>query len=156
MLHGFLPYSRSGFMMDLVVVAMAVVLPILTWSLYLVRVKKQYEKHAKIQLFLATSLLLVVVLFEIDVRLNGWVQFAKISSYYNTWLFPVMWFHLVIAVSTTLLWGVTVWTAIKNFPTPARPNGFSGFHKKIAMTAAIGMYMTASTGWIFYYMAFVA
>jgi hypothetical protein len=43
-----------------------------------------------------------------------------------------------------------------NFPRPAGPNHHSRFHKRWGTVAAIDMVMTTLTGWVFYWLAFVA
>jgi putative membrane protein len=75
--------TRGSLMLDIVVVAMAVILPVLAYSIYLVRVRRRYELHKRIQLVLAVVLLVTVVLFEADVRINGWRDRAEPSPYYD-------------------------------------------------------------------------
>ncbi|MDZ4818625.1 MAG: DUF420 domain-containing protein, partial [Planctomycetota bacterium] len=92
----------------------------------------------------------------VDVRLHGWRQNAEASPYYTTWLNPVLYVHLAFAISTTLLWIYTIVTAVRRFARPAAPGPYSAQHKRVAKAAALGMCLTAVTGWIFYWMAFVA
>ena len=55
-------------MLDLVVVAMAVLLPALAISIGLVRIGRRYAVHKRIQVALASLLAVTIVLFEIDLR----------------------------------------------------------------------------------------
>lgn len=153
---GIVPFSRASLMMDVVALAMFAVIPVMIWSIYLVACQKRYELHKIVQLSLGGLLLFAVVLFEVDVRLNGWRQNALVSPYYTTWLNPVLYAHLFFAISTTLLWIYTIVGAVRRFARPASPGGYSGHHKRVAKAAALGMCMTALTGWVFYWMAFVA
>jgi hypothetical protein len=43
-----------------------------------------------------------------------------------------------------------------NFPCPPAPGPHSPWHIRWAKVAAIDMLMTAITGWLFYWLAFVA
>ncbi|MFO0947844.1 MAG: DUF420 domain-containing protein [Planctomycetota bacterium] len=153
---GFLPYSRASFMLDFVAVAMFLILPILTFSIYLVKSRKNYRLHKQLQVFLGALLLVAVALFELDIRIHGWRHLAEPSPYYHTALFPVLYVHLFFAVSTSLLWVVTIVHALRVIPSPPAPGPWSKAHKRLAIPAALTMYTTAITGWTFYYMAFVA
>jgi len=152
---GFLGY-RGTFMLDLVVVAMVLVLPVLSVSIYVVKFRQAYQLHKQLQILLGMVLLATVLVFEFDVRIFGWKHKAEPSIYYNTWLFPVFYTHLAISVSTTLLWIWVTWRALLNFPSPPVPCAYSRTHLPQAKLAGVGMFLTAITGWIFYYMAFVA
>ena len=159
MLDGFVRYllpSRATFMLDVVAVAMFLIIPALSYSLYLVKVHRDFKTHKAIQLGLGVVLLAAVTLFEIDIRLHGWRHLATASPYYDAGLFPVLYVHLFFAVSTTVLWGFTIVDALRKFPSPIQPSPYGEFHKRIAWLAAIGMYCTSVTGWTFYYMAFMA
>ncbi len=143
-------------MLDLVVVAMALVLPVMGYSIKLVKEKRAYELHKKIQLLLGIVLLIAVIAFEVEMRIVGWTHLAESSPYFPSPLFPFLYGHILIATTTTVLWILTIFGALKNFPKPPRPADYSARHKKLGKASAIGMTLTAVTGWIFYYMAFIA
>ncbi len=153
---GFIPFSRASLMMDVVALAMFAVVPVLLWSIYIVAYRRRYELHRKTQLWLGGLLLVAVVLFELDVRLHGWRQNALASPYYANGLNPVLYVHLFFAVSTCLLWIYTIIGAIRRFPKPAAPGAYGSHHRRVAKVAAVGMCLTAVTGWTFYWMAFIA
>lgn len=160
MMPGFLG-TRATFMFDFVVVAMAAILPILGWSVYLVKYRRAYALHRVVQLVLAVVLLVAVAAFEIDVRLAqgtdySWSSLAKASPFYDSGLYPLLYFHLTCSISTVVLWIAIVVLALRNFPAPPEPNGHSALHRPLGWAGVVGMTLTAVTGWIFYYMAFVA
>ena len=64
--------------------------------------------------------------------------------------------HLVFATTTFVLWLAVILRALWNFPRPPSPNDHSRFHKRWGTVAAIDMVMTTLTGWVFYWLAFVA
>ena len=155
-MDGFLPFSRASFMLDVVALGMLLVIPILTFSIYWVRLKKAYHFHRQVQSIMAGVLLFVVVCFEIEIRLFGWQQYATVSPFYETYLYPFLTFHVIVACITTVFWVLTVYKAVRHFPKQTAPNKHSFKHKKLARMAALSMYLTAITGWIFYWMAFIA
>jgi putative membrane protein len=152
---GFLTFARGSFMLDFVVVAMTIVIPILAYSIYLVKVHRKYEAHRRIQMGLGIVLGVAVTAFEIDIRLNGWEHLAEPSIHFATWVYPALYIHLFFAVGTLIGWIVTIVAAQKHFPSPVRPGSHSKFHLRWARASAFGMLMTAVTGWVFYYLAFV-
>lgn len=158
-IDGFLG-TRASLMVDIVVVAMAVVLPALAWSIYQVKYRRKYALHKTVQLTLGWVLLIAVTAFEIDIQyLSIWRERATESPYYSeawnqgavNWALNV---HLVFAVSTALLWVFVIVQAVRKFPNPPTPNAYSQRHIFWAQLAAIDMVLTTLTGWVFYYLAF--
>lgn len=152
--------TRGTLMLDLVVVAMAITLPALACSIYLVRARKQYAAHMRIQLILSAVLLVAIALFELEMRLVGWEQRAADSPWsragrWNDIVEYLLIIHLLAAIPTFFVWAAVVVRAIRNFPRPPGPNAHSRSHRVWGRLAAIGMALTTVTGWLFYYAAFV-
>jgi hypothetical protein len=59
-------------------------------------------------------------------------------------------------VSSALLWVAVVVRALRNFPNPPQPGSHSSWHIFWGWAAAIDLVCTAVTGWLFYWLAFVA
>jgi putative membrane protein len=154
-LDGFLG-TRASLMLDVVFLAMFAVVPVMGWSIYLVKYRRRFLLHKRIQLALALVLLATVVLFEGDMRINGWIERAKASPYFETWVQRSLSVHLVFAVSTALLWIFVTVRALRRFPCPPTPNDHSRSHIFWGKLAAIDMLCTAITGWAFYWLAFVS
>jgi hypothetical protein len=159
-IDGFLGF-RGSLMLDVVFVAMFAVLPALGISIYLVK-QGRFELHKKLQLTLGIVLLLTVIAFEVDMRLNEWTKRAVPSPYFSLdakWSCPAgvaLIIHLFFAIPTTLLWAVVTVQALRKFPNPSQPGKHSASHKFWGWLAVLEMFGTALTGWIFYYLAFVA
>ncbi len=161
-IDGFLG-TRASIMLDVVFLAMFVVVPAMGVSIYLVRYHRNYAMHKTIQLTLGGVLLIAVTAFEVDMQfITDWQLRAAPSPYFsldNKWGSPVgiaLLVHLLFAVPTTVLWVVTIVQALRHFPSPPYPNSYSPRHVLWGRAAAIEMLMTAITGWVFYYLAFVA
>jgi hypothetical protein len=158
-LQGFLG-TRGSLMLDVVFLAMFLVVPAMAVSIYLVRVRRRYVLHKQIQTTLATVLLVAVLAFELDMRFgSGWRERASPSPYWTEG-FNLIWqalvIHLLFAVPTLFLWIAVIVQAYRKFPAPPLPGVHSASHRFWGWLAAIGMTMTAVTGWIFYWLAFVA
>ena len=159
-LNGFLG-TRASLMLDVVFLAMFAVMPVLIVSVWLVRYRRNFLWHKRLQLVLAAVLGVAVTAFEIDIRLHGWRDRAAASPFYGSptehgLLFTGLYIHLFFAVSTTVLWIVVIVRALRRFPVPPQPSEHSGSHIFWARLAAIDMGLTSVTGWTFYYLAFVA
>src|SRR5262245_15244636 len=159
---GFLPLGRGSLMLDVVFLAMFAVVPLLLVSIYLVKYQRRYSLHKKLQLAMAAVLLIAVLLFEIDIRVNGWEERAEPSPYFdaaNKFTCPAglsLVVHLSFAVPTLVLWIVVVVQALRKFSRPPAPGSHSRWHARWGLLAAGGMVLTAVTGWLFYWLAFVA
>jgi hypothetical protein len=148
-------------MIDLVFTAMIVIVPILWTSVWFAHRKKNYERHKWTQIVLATVLGVTVLAFEIEMRLSGWRHLAEPSPFWksgvgNDWIDYSLLVHLLFAIPTPFLWIVIIVRALRGFPVPAQPSGHSGTHKFWGQLGVFSMTATAITGWVFYYLAFVA
>ena len=159
MSDGFLGYKTS-FMLDLVACALVIVVPLLVYSLYLVKVKKAYTAHRNLQIALGIILLVTVGLFEIDLQWvqGGWekvVAKREISANQLAASRSMLHWHLLFAITTPLLWGATLFLAIKRFDSPPTPGSHSRLHKTLGWLSTIDITLTSITGLMFYYMAFM-
>jgi putative membrane protein len=162
-IDGFLG-TRGSLMLDVVFLAMFAVVPLLLFSVYLVRYRRLFQLHKWLQLGTGIVLLIAVTAFEVDMRFitREWALRAAPSPYFdvdNRWGCPVgisIIIHLLFAVPTLLLWIYVNVQAVRKFAAPPQPNAYSHAHMLWGRAAGIGMLMTAVTGWIYYYLAFVA
>ena len=178
-IDGFLG-TRASLMLDVVFLAMFAIIPALGWSIWLVKYRRNYLLHKRIQVVLMVVLGIAVTLFELDVRFfSGWRERAEVSPYYASvesagpvwdaiflnllrrpttpgWVFRTLLIHLVFAVTTAILWGWVGVRALRRYPHPPVPGPHSRSHVFWGKIAAWDMLLTAVTGWIFYWLAFVA
>jgi uncharacterized membrane protein YozB (DUF420 family) len=153
-INGFLG-SRASIMLDVVFLAMFLVLPVLGVSIGLARFGKQYTWHKRIQITLAVVLLAAVAAFEIDMQfVSGWQTRAMPSPYWPVGVKTSLYIHLIFSISTFFLWLYVVIGALRNVPQPPAPSAYSRRHIFWARLAAIDLFLTAVTGWIFYWLAF--
>jgi len=159
-LDGFLG-NRASLMLDVVFLAMFAVVPVMGWSIYQVRCRHRYALHMRVQVALGLVLMFAVTLFEIDMRVNGWRERAAASPYYSENMREglvnvALWLHLIFAISSFVLWVFVIVQALRKLPRPPKPNEYGPQHRFWARIAAVDMCLTAVTGWVFYWLAFVA
>ena len=157
-MDGFLG-TRASIGMDVVLVGLWLLLPVLAWSIVLVR-RGKYATHKTLQLVIAGALLAAIVVFEIDVRLISDWKVRAAAAGQNPWwpvgVLTALGIHLVFAVSTLVLWVWVVWEAFLRFPVPPTPGTHGPRHRVMARLAALDLVLTAVTGTVFYWLAFVA
>jgi len=161
-LDGFLG-TRGSLMLDVVFLAMFAVVPLLGLSIYLVKFRRAYDLHKKMQLGMGVILLLAVAAFEIDMQfITEWELRAEPSPYFDAahkWSCPAgiaLLIHLCFSVPTFGLWIYVLVQAVRKFSHPPQPGPHSPSHILWGKLASYGMLLTAITGWIFYWLAFVA
>ncbi|WP_141732951.1 DUF420 domain-containing protein [Oligoflexus tunisiensis] len=154
-MDGFLPFSRASFVLDFIAVAMAAVIPVMMISLFQVRKRKNIDLHRRLQIILGVVLGLAILIFELDMRLYGWRQYAEPSPYYDTLVMPALLVHLVFAIPTLLLWIFTIFMALRH-----RIHTSTGKHrirhKLFGRLSAYAMLGTTVSGWLFFWLAFMA
>ncbi|MCA8988616.1 MAG: DUF420 domain-containing protein [Planctomycetaceae bacterium] len=160
---GFLGYD-SSLMLDVVVCALVLVVPVLVYSISLAKFSKKFGLHKAIQLGLGVALLLTVALFEIDIRMHGgWQNIVnkdpaspRVSPEQLQLISQSLTVHLVFAISTPVLWIWTTVEALRRFPDPTAPSAYSRRHKTLAWLTTVDLVLTSATGLLFYYLAFIA
>ncbi|TWT64167.1 DUF420 domain-containing protein [Rubinisphaera italica] len=161
--RGFLGYDAS-FMLDVVVCALILLVPLLVYSIWLVKYRHKYGKHKVAQLLMGLLLLTAVGLFEIDMQLHGgWKNIInkdpaapRMSTAELADVSQILRIHLIFAISTPILWIWTTYEALRRFPDPIKPGPYSKRHKTLAWLSTIDLVLTSITGLIFYYYAFIA
>jgi putative membrane protein len=155
-IDGFLG-TRGSLGMDVLVVGLLAVLPLLAWSIHVVRTRRDYVTHKRLQLAIAAALLVCIVIFEIDVRLvSDWKERARPSPWWPGGVLTMLGIHLIFAVSTLVLWVWTIWEGLVRFPSPPVPGSHGGRHRVMGRLAALDLVVTTITGLLFYWLAFIA
>jgi uncharacterized membrane protein YozB (DUF420 family) len=141
--RGFLG-TRADILLDLVIVSLVVVVPVLLYSWVQVR-RKNYRVHKVVQLTLLIVLGVAVGAFEANMRMLGGIfEATRASSYSGTatlnfWIY----FHTLLAITTTLVWLVLAIVSVRRFPKPPQPNEFGPMHRR---WGRIGMVIMGLTG----------
>lgn len=154
-MEAFLPLSRASFVLNFIALAMAGVIPVMLFSIFQVRRRKNYVLHKRLQILLGVVLGLAILVFELDMRLYGWRQYAESSPYYQTLVFPALIVHLVFAIPTLFLWIYTIFMALRHRITE-EAGKYRTQHIFFGKLSAYAMIGTTLSGWLFFWLAFMA
>jgi putative membrane protein len=160
MTDGFLGY-RTSLMLDVVVCALAVLVPLLLFSLYQVKVCKNYLLHRNLQILLGAVLFLAVGLFEVDMRMQGGIdailgkRLIPLTSQQRAMFDMVLYTHLFFAITTPFVWIATIAHGLWYFDSPPTPGPASQRHKWLGWTASADITLTSISGLLVYYFGFV-
>ncbi len=139
--------TRAPLFMDEVTLIVAL-LPILLYSAIKLAQKKHYKAHMLMQIFLYVTSLAVVLYFEAGVRAaGGFEAYEEASGVGHHYLFAVLILHIAIAVSTTIFWTFTIFSAKKELRL--------GRHKRDGLITFSGVTLTSLTGIWVYLLLFV-
>jgi len=134
--------TRSPFFMDFVTLIVALLPFLVAGAITLARFKK-YKLHALAQTIIFIFSVIVLVYFEIGVRVGGGFKaFMEGSSVSHNYAFFVLLLHIAIAVITLILWATSLIRA-KHFLK-------TGVHKLMGKIAFIGIVFTSLSGiWVY-------
>lgn len=120
--------------------------------------KGDLAKHAKIHKILFVSCMIALVFLEMQIRLSGGSgSIVKHSEYYNTSFFKnVLFYHIIGAVLTYLIWAITIIATSLAFKKNNRLNSrFSKTHRFLGKVTFFGLIYTAVTALAVYLMTFI-
>lgn len=128
-------------------------------SLYAVSLikKRDFGTHIKIQKRLFWTCIIALVILEVQIRVSGGSGSLVSNSEYTGTVFfkSLLIAHIIGAVITYIIWGVTVYGANKNLVKKRTlPGKYSSSHKKLGYITIIGLFYTALTAAVVCTMAF--
>ncbi len=149
---GFLGTS-APFYMDLVTLYFAL-LPLLLGFAISFAIRGQYDAHYRMQLSVFVLTLLMVVVFEVGVRISGgFLAFMEKSQASHDMMVLLLVVHIIVALISVVLWSALIYGAIKRNRIEALP--MTPAHKKVGYYVFAGMSLTAVMGVSIYYFLFV-
>ena len=129
-------------------------------SLYAVSLikKNQHQKHIKIQKGLFWICVTGVLVLELQIRLAGGSGgLVKDSPYLHTSFFKTtLTAHIIGAILTYIIWAITIFTTSRKYKKKINfPGSFSAAHKRLGVLTIVGLFYTAITAFMVFYMAFL-
>jgi uncharacterized membrane protein YozB (DUF420 family) len=143
--------TRADLITDVVVVGFVAIPPLLWWSAMRAR-RGDHRLHRAVQTATLAVLSVLLVLFELNIRLRG--ESVFLSGGAGAGLRASLYVHLAIAVSTFLVWVALV---LISWPRLGKvlPGRFSPGHRRLGRAVIAGTVLTALTGAALYVAAFV-
>ena len=149
---GFLGTSAPLYM-DIVTLYFAI-LPFLLAIAIRFAIKGQYEAHYKMQLWTFVTTLLIVVVFEVGVRISGgFLSFMEASNADYSLMVAFLIFHVFVAIVSVVVWSALIYGAVRRYRLEDQPQLPS--HKKIGKWVFAGVSATSIMGLMIYYFLFV-
>ena len=153
-LPGFLG-TKALFFMDIVTIYFAL-LPFLLALSIRFAIKKQYTLHFKSQFFLLAFTLLIVVIFEIGVRISGgFLEYAQHSALNYNFLLIFLIIHIIIALAAVAGWIYLIISSYKDFKNHVEGTPFMPKHKLIARSIFAALTLTSLMGVLIYLFLFI-
>lgn len=151
---GFLGTSAPLYL-DIVTVYFAF-LPLLLGGSVFLAVKKQLEAHYRSQIVIFIITVVMVLVFEIGVRLDGgFVAYAQGSTLSMAFLSIFLGVHIAIAVISVILWVITLYTSLREYHSTMDSVEFADRHKKKTYLLFAGLTVTSIMGVMIYLFLFL-
>ena len=147
--------TRGDLVFDLVITSLVAVVPLLFRSRALAR-EGRWLEHKRVQVGLAALLLLVLVIFETNLQLQGGIfELARPSRYSGTRVLSLaVYGHLLFSFSSAALWVLLIAASLVKFEKVPKPNAFSRFHRIAGTLAMWDLILTGFTGVALYIVVF--
>ena len=143
-MQGFLGTS-APLMMDLIIVSLTLIVPCLIYSIRQAK-SGNIHQHRLYQIILSVVLLFAVTLFELEMQLVGGIENIIEKERYTTPFRIYLWTHIAISISTILLWGITLFTALKHYDGEVMAPEHRSLHRKLGWGSTLLLLLTSLTG----------
>ena len=144
--------TTAPFYLDLATVYFAVLPFLLAFSIYFA-IKKEYKKHFISQAIILSLTLLIVVIFEIGIRISGgFLEYSKYSNVSFDFMLVFLSVHILIAIAAVGGWLFLFISSYKDY----KNNSFDGKkHKKIGKAIFTALTISSIMGVFIYLFLFV-
>jgi len=144
--------TRALWFMDIVTLWFAV-LPFLLASAIFLAMRRQYTWHMRFQTFLFAVTLVMVLVFEVGVRVTGgFIAYAEQSGVPFGALSALLAVHILIAVAAVGMWA---WLLIDSLRRYRNDGSVIDGHKRYGKWVFAGMTVTSFLGVLIYLLLFV-
>ncbi|MDH5464716.1 MAG: DUF420 domain-containing protein [Thiovulaceae bacterium] len=147
--------TKAALYMDLATIYFAI-LPFLVFYSITFAIRKMYKKHYQSQIFILFITIIMVLVFEVGVRLSGgyfeFIQHSSISPTFMSWFLSI---HIIIALVTVLSWIYLIIKSLKDYLRDGVEAKFFKKHKIFARSVFVGIAITSFMGCSVYIFLFV-
>lgn len=148
-------FSNIPMHMNIMVIYFTLLPFVLFYSISLAK-KRKYKAHFISQFFILSLTLVVLLYFEIMIRIDGgFFEFAKQSSFDHDFLVKYLIFHITIALIAAILWlrlFIKSYLLYKNNQLELLK---SSSHKKMGIITSIFLFLSCLTGVFVYLFLFI-
>lgn len=144
--------TTAPFYLDITTVYFATLPFLLAISIYFA-IKKEFEKHFFSQAIILGITLVIVVIFEICIRISGgFLEYSKYSNISFDFMLVFLTIHILIAIAAVGGWLFLFISSYKDY----KNNSFNGKkHKKIGKAIFLALTISSIMGVFIYLFLFV-
>ena len=147
--------TRAPFFMDMITIFFALMPFLVAASIYLA-VKKHYVLHFQSQIAIFIMTMVMVIIFEIGVRVDGGFNvYMQESSLSYTGVLIYLIVHILIALLMVVAWGITIYSSYKAFREEGIGSDYFREHKKRARWVFLAIVITSIMGTSMYPILFI-
>lgn len=143
--------TKAPLYLDITTICFAL-LPFLLLIAIKFAIKKEFKKHIISQFIILFFTIIVVLVFEIGIRLDGgFAEYSKLSSLNYNFLLSFLIIHIIISVLTVIYWIYFLLTSYSRYSM----NTFSTSHKKNGKYLFLAICLTSFMGVCIYIFLFI-
>ena len=148
--------TRAPLFMDVVTLFFGLIPFLVGGSIYLA-VRGRYRVHFQTQVAIFIATLVMVVVFEIGVRVDGgfnaYMQESALS-YGGALAYLVV--HILFAIVTMVAWGITIYSSVKAYRSEGAASPYFRLHKKRARWVFLAITINSILGILMYPILFIS
>ncbi|MBP7769726.1 MAG: DUF420 domain-containing protein [Aliarcobacter sp.] len=144
--------TDSAFYLDFATVYFAILPFLLAYSIFFA-VKKEYKKHFISQALILGFTLVIIVIFEIGIRVSGgFIEYSKASNISYDFMLVFLSIHIIIAIAAVTGW---LFLFISSFKQYRNNTLDASKHKKIGKAIFTALTISSIMGIFIYLFLFV-
>ncbi len=151
--NGFLG-TRGDFLSDLLICALAIIVPLLLFAIQSGRVRR-IKIHHTVMLAIYYTVVAYVIVYEVNMLAKGGMEFLEANVRMDKNIYWIVTgFHVLLGAITLILGGITIrlgmraQASVLNLEVKKR-------HRKTGWTTFFLLFFTSVTGLVVYYLTFV-
>lgn len=147
--------TRAPMYLDIVALYF-MLLPFLLFVSVRFAVKGEIKKHLNAQLAVFVMTLVMIVVFEVGMRMaGGFSEYMKESSVSYSYFITFLIVHIIVAIATVNLWSYQIISSVKAYKKGTLTGETAQRHRKIAKFLMLGIAVTLIQAGSIYYFMFV-
>lgn len=146
--------TRADLFMDVSIVLLTL-LPLSLWAAIRLARARRYRAHRNLQVITLFAVLLVLALFELDIRMSGGTAalLARVPER-AALVRPLMFAHIAVASLTFLAWLALALVSWRRFGAHL-PGSFIRLHRRLGWLIFVGACFLSSSGALSYVLLYV-
>lgn len=147
--------TKAPFYIDIITIYFAFLPFLLAYSIYFA-VKKELKKHFISQTIILAITLIIVVIFEIGIRISGgFLEYSQDSSLSYNFMLIFLIIHIIIAIGSVAGWLYLFISSYKSYKKSGFKQIVGSKHKKIGKAIFLSLSISSIMGVCMYFFLFV-